>query len=118
MGNRKIIIYGVSFNGIEDLADHAWNEKPKDGVYVLTDSSHYPCFDSEDYAYEKRRYWNFVFGKTKEEARQMLQLVKDTPPQNNYYKLREDIPMIYWEGDSYTEEVINERCKDIIKIKE
>lgn len=56
--NRKITIFDVEFNGIEEIKEYALKGVAKDGVYVAEDSQSYPCFDSSDFAYENRSFWN------------------------------------------------------------
>ena len=98
--NRQIIVYGVAFDGVLDLERHALEGTPKEGVYVGADRQRYPCFDEEDYAYEKRCYWNFVFARSAEELRDKLERLRWMPWQTNYQKYRGDVrPVIYWEGD-------------------
>ena len=101
VNNRKIIVYGVTFHGFPDLKKYALSEHPKDGVYVGEDSESYPCFDSLDYAFENRYYWNFVFAKSKEELESKLDSLKRFKANGNYYKLNCGIyPMVYFGGDN------------------
>ena len=65
--NRKITIFDVEFNGIEEIKEYALKGVAKDGVYVAEDSQSYPCFDSSDFAYENRSFWNFIFARNREE---------------------------------------------------
>lgn len=103
-GNKgKIKILCATFNGVQDIIDHALCETPKDGVYVGADSERYPYFDFEDYATEKRRYWNFVFALSKDELNEKLAKLKNTAPtKSGYNKLTALLsPMAYWGGDTH-----------------
>jgi hypothetical protein len=100
--NRKIRIYGVTFNGFSDIKKFALTGKPKDGVYVGEDSERYPCFDSSDYEYENRFYWNFVFARSQEELDQKLRRLRSMGHGGNYRKFTDGLsPMIYFQGDSH-----------------
>lgn len=110
----RIMVYGVTFNGVREVVSYVQSGKPKEGVYVKADSKGYPCFDSDDFKYETGRYWNFVFGRSKEEVEQRFQLIRDTEGRFNYCKLRKDVPMIYWGGDCAHKEVVSGGSKDVI----
>lgn len=110
----RITVYGVTFNGVEEVVSYVQSGKPKEGVYVKADSKGYPCFDSGDFNYETRRYWNFIFGRSKEEVEQNLQLIRDTAGSFNYCKLRKDVPMMYWGGDCADKEVVSGGSKDVV----
>ena len=101
--DSMIKIYGVDFYGVDELLKYATNKESKEGVYVELDSEHYPCFDSSDYAYEDRYYYNFVFGRSKEEViKKMKKLVCLRPRDGIYRKLTQELaPMIYWRGDRF-----------------
>jgi len=47
-------IYGVTFNGIQEIKRIAFGSGYYKRVYVGVDSQSYPCFDSWDYANESR----------------------------------------------------------------
>lgn len=100
--NETIEVFGASFDGVNDMIEYARKGEPKDGVYVGEDSQHYPCFDSEDYMYENRRYTNLVFAKSQEELDEKLRVLKGMEQLDcNYNKLTEKLhPMAYWEGDT------------------
>lgn len=65
----KITVYGVPFLGVEELIYHFLEGEPKNGVYVGGEREAYPCFGSEDWQYENRFYWNFVFARDPEELK-------------------------------------------------
>ena len=100
--SSKIQVFNTTFNGVRDIIEHGLNGFPKEGVYVGVDHERYPCFDEEDYAYEKRYYWNFVFAESREEMESKLrQLKRMKPIGGKYWKLTQELhPMAYWEGDT------------------
>lgn len=100
--NVTMEVLGVTFNGVNDMIEHARTGVPKDGVYVGEDSMHYPCFDSEDFLYENRYYTNLVFaGSRKELDEKLRQLKRMDQLKCNYNKLTGVLhPMAYWGGDS------------------
>lgn len=98
----KITVYGVPFLGVEELAYHFLEGKPKEGIYVGGVRESYPCFDSEDWQYENRFYWNFVFACDQEELKEKVERLRAMEGCYNCRKLCADLgPMIYWEGDTY-----------------
>lgn len=101
--NAKLTVLGVTFANVRDIINHAVKGLPKDGVYVGEDSESYPCFDYEDYATEKRRYWNFVFALSREEVEDKLKRLKAMSPiRMDYNKLNGQMsPMAYWQGDTH-----------------
>lgn len=100
--DQQIVIFDVKFNGIEEIKEYALKGVPKDGVYVGQDSKRYPCFDSSDYAYEDRNYWNFVFSKSREELEKKMNTLRNMTNMGNYKKLTKELaPMLYWGGDDY-----------------
>lgn len=112
--NRNIAVYGVMFHGFPDLKKYALSGHPKDSVYVGEDSESYPCFDSSDYAFENRYYWNFVFAKSKEELESKLDSLKRFKANGNYYKLNCGIyPMVYFGGDNSMLLEVTE-CDDLV----
>ncbi|WP_455586337.1 hypothetical protein [Bacteroides sp.] len=112
--NRNITVYGVTFHGFSDLKKYALSGYPKEGIYVGEDSEPYPCFDSSDYAFENRSYWNFVFAKSKEELDEKLDLLKRFKASRNYYKLNSEIyPMVYFGGDNSMPIEVTE-CNDLV----
>lgn len=108
--NKTIKVLGATFHGIEEVIEYARKGIPNKGVYVGEDSERYPCFDSSDYAYENRYYWNFVFAHSKEELKKKVKSLKIRKPEANYRKLTDELaPMVYWEGDLfYPMEIVNE----------
>lgn len=109
--NKTIRVMGASFNGVEDMIAHARQGKPKRGVYVGTDSRMYPCFDSSDYMYEDRYYWNFVFAKSWEELNGKLRELEGMKVNRcDYNKLTDELhPMAYWQGDTEYEVILTQR---------
>ena len=100
--NKTIKVLGTKFHGIDEVIEYARKGIPNKGVYVGEDSERYPCFDSSDYVYEKRRYWNFVFAQSSEELKKKRIALLLKKSDVNYKKLTEELaPMIYWEGDPY-----------------
>lgn len=95
-----ITIYGVTFNGVADMIAHSKSHEPKDGVWVGNDRHLYPCFDSSDWLYEDRYYWNFVFAMSEDELEARLNIVKDAEPRHlDYNKAGVVAPMVYWGGE-------------------
>lgn len=100
--NRKITIFDVEFNGIEEIKEYALKGVAKDCVYVAEDSQSYPCFDNSDFAYENRSFWNFIFARNREELERKIKILKSIHYKDNYKKLTGKLaPMAYWEGDPY-----------------
>ena len=100
--NREITIFNVEFNGIEEIKEYALKGVAKDGVYVAEDSQIHPCFDSSDFAYENRSFWNFIFARNREELERKIKILKSIHYKDNYKKLTGKLaPMAYWEGDPY-----------------
>lgn len=100
--NRKIEVYGVIFHGIDEIKRHALTGTPKEGVYVGEDSEPYPRFDSSDYEYEDRYYWNFVFARSKDELDLKLSRLRTMNHSGNYRKLTRQLsPMVYFQGDRH-----------------
>lgn len=121
--NEKIQICGATFSSVHDIIHCAVQHKAKDGVYVGEDSEGYPCFDSEDYASENRRYWNFVFAKSEKELEEKLAKLKALPiVGGNYRKMSEKLhPMAYWEGDTHHKVIITQEERkpfDKVSLKE
>ena len=85
----KIQVYGVTFDGVNDIIQHALKGVSKEGVYVGEESQRYPCFDSEDYASEY-------------ELKDKMQKLKAMPViGSNFKKLNNELhPMGYWGGDT------------------
>ncbi len=110
---RKVKVYGVCFNGLNELLNIALSHKPKDGVYVGMTRDRYPCFDSYDYTYENRYYTHFVFARSKEELEHRLGILngKRMVPEGSDVKT-ELGPTIYWEGDEHEPMQILE-CDDV-----
>lgn len=111
---RQIEVYGVCFNGVNELKKVALSRKQKDGVYVGVKMERYPCFDSSDYAYEDRYYTYFVFARSKEGLESQLDALNNPGKYKNADK-NEDLtaPMIYWNGDTHDPMRIPE-CDDIV----
>lgn len=111
--DRRVKVYGVCFNGLNELLNVALSHKPKDGVYVGMRRDRYPCFDSYDYTYENRYYTHFVFGRSKEELEHRLEILnsKTVAPKDGSAELRPG-PTIYWEGDEHEPMQIPE-CDDV-----
>ncbi|MBM6884068.1 hypothetical protein [Bacteroides caecigallinarum] len=100
--NQKMTILGSVFYGVEDIINHALSGRPQNGVYVGYDSERYPCFDSEDFIYERRQYWNFVFAVSLDDLAVKLEKLKNMKQLGyNFNKLTQELhPMAYWQGDS------------------
>lgn len=101
--NEKIEVLGTTFNGVKDVWEHAISGESNNGVYVAEDSEHYPCFDSSDYAYENRYYFNFIFSRNKDELAKKLKELKTMRQLScNYNKFTQAFHlMAYWEGDTH-----------------
>ena len=112
--NVTMEVLGVSFNGVNDMIEHARTGVPKNGVYVGEDSMHYPCFDSEDYLYENRYYTNLVFAESRKELDEKLrQLKRMDQLKCNYNKLTVTLhPMAYWGGDSCDDVFLIDRSEE------
>ncbi len=102
--NQKsnVKIFSVNFNDLANIRKYCSSGEPKNGVYVDCDCKFYPCFDSYDYVYEYRFYWNFVFARSKEEFDDKMKKLKGITPGCNYCKFTDELyPMIYFEGDTH-----------------
>ena len=98
----KIRVFGVTFKDIHEAIAYAQKGKTKKGVYVGVVSERYPCFDSHDYAYDHRRYWNIVFAKSEEDLNSKLAKLNNTVHSINFCKCSATLaPMAYWGGDSH-----------------
>lgn len=116
---EKIQILGATFSSVHDIIHCAVKHIAKDGVSVGEDSERYPCFDSEDYADEDRRYWNFVFARSEDELKNKLEQLKTAPiVGGNYRKMNSDLfPMAYWGGDiNYKVEISEEEHRPFNKV--
>ena len=112
--DATIKVYGVEFHGVMELKEYAIKGESKEGVYVGMDAELYPCFDSSDYAYEDRFFWNFVFARSKEKLQKKLTSLKGMRQKApNYNKLTEGMaPMVYWQGDTvHPMLVLEEKCQ-------
>ncbi|WP_297901442.1 hypothetical protein [uncultured Parabacteroides sp.] len=100
--NSKITVYGIPFLGVEELVYRFLEGKPKEGIYVGGERKAYPCFDSEDWQYENRFYWNFVFARDLEELKAKVERLRAMEGRYSCRKLCSDLgPMVYWEGDAH-----------------
>lgn len=98
----KIRVLGVTFKDIHEAITYAQEGKPKKGVYVGVISERYPCFDSHDYAYDHRRYWNIIFAKSEVDLKSKLAKLNNTVHSINFCKCSATLaPMAYWGGDSH-----------------
>lgn len=111
--NENFSVCGVTFANIDELLKYVNSGEAKDGIYVGADSKAYPCFDSSDYAYEDRRYWNFVFAMSKADLKKKMALLKAAKPTGaDYCKLTAELhPMAYWQGDTYHPIILSEEEK-------
>lgn len=101
----------INGKGIEVICDEPYIsfEKPKNpihGLHVLEFYEPYPCFDSSDYAYEDRFYWNFFFSKTpftKTEVRRLAFVKRYGGLEFIKHEMEEwMLPSIYFDGDNET----------------
>ena len=98
----KIRVFGVTFKDIHEAIAYAQKGKTKKGVYVGVVSERYPCFDSHDYAYDHRRYWNIVFAKSEEDLNSKLAKLNNTVHSINFCKYSDTLAhMAYWGGDNH-----------------
>ena len=98
----KIRVFGVTFKDIHEAIAYAQKGKTKKGVHVGVVSERYPCFDSHDYAYDHRRYWNIVFAKSEEDLNSKLAKLNNTVHSINFCKYSDTLaPMAYWGGDNH-----------------
>ena len=100
--NKKITVFGVTFDNIRDVINHAISGEPKNGGYVGEDAEHY--------ATENRFYWNFVFSTSKTDMQKKLAVLKEMQPlKANYNKLTQQLhPMAYWGGDTHEKVYVTE----------
>lgn len=100
--NGIIEVGGVKFADVEEIISYARSGESKGGVYVGEDSKSYPCFDSSDYLYENRRFWNLIFATSKEKLKEKLAILENVEPLGGgYFKLTKELhPMAYWQGES------------------
>ena len=125
--NKPITILGHTFDGLYDIQTHCELE---DNDYYFRDGSgcyvpksfretspypdihigqlweRYPCFDSYDYATEKRTYQNYIFKKTpitKEDIVELQKLPRETNCCIVTDKIPEELlPVLYYVGAGET----------------
>ena len=125
---EPITILGHTFNGLHDIQRHCELENNDssslgngEGCYVPKSFSEtlpypdihigqlwerYPCFDSYDYANEKRTYQNYIFKKTPISKEDIVKLHK-LPATTNFCKVTDEIPedllpILYYVGEGDT----------------
>lgn len=74
------------------------------GLFVALIYEPYPCFDSSDYDYENRKYWNYFFSD-KPFTNDILNKIANLPHEGNCRYVHKDLPAwarpaVYWGGDS------------------
>lgn len=109
---------GHVFHGLEDIHEHIemWGfasgntmknvPKKRCKVHVGAMRVGYPCFDADDYAYEDRSYWNYVFRDHPISEEDMARL-SSLPYKSNHCRVHEDmpsdmLPIIYYIGEGDT----------------
>ena len=99
-------VLGVVFEGIDAIKDYWRNQTDSSQPYIIERSQRFPCFDSSDYAYENRYFWNFLICHSKQEAdkkaksMEQLEVVK-----GNFRLINENLsadmrPLLYFEDES------------------
>lgn len=125
---EPITILGHRFNSLYDIQRHCELENNEsscfrngEGCYVPKSFSEtlpypdihigqlwkrYPCFDSYDYANEKRTYQNYIFKKSPITKEDIVSL-HNLPSETNFCKVTDKIPedllpILYYEGEGDT----------------
>lgn len=99
-------IFGKIFEGIETIKDYWRNQTDSSRPYIIERSERFPCFDSSDYAYENRYFWNFLICRSKREAdRKAKDLAQLQVVGGNFRLVSENLPtnmrpMVYFEDES------------------
>lgn len=97
-----ISVNGVVFEGINDIKDYWRRQTDTSHPYIVERSQRFPCFDSSDYAYENRYFWNFLFCHSKKEAERKELIMAQLRQGDNFCLVNEDLPadmrpMLYYE---------------------
>lgn len=100
-----LTICGVVFDGIDDILDYWRNQTDNSHPYIIDRSQRFPCFDSEDYATERRFYRNFLICHSKQEADKKFKGMQQQQASNNYCLVNKNLsadmrPMLYYMDES------------------
>ena len=99
-------ICGVVFEGIDAIKDYWRNQTDGSQPYIIERSLRFPCFDSSDYAYENRYFWNFLICHSKQDAEKKAKSMEQLEVVGGNSRLvSENLPadmrpMVYYEDDS------------------
>lgn len=99
-------ICGVVFEGIDAIKDYWRNQTDSSQPYIIERSQRFPCFDSSDYAYENRYFWNFLICHSKEDADKKAKSMEQLKVVGGNFRLvSENLPadmrpMVYYEDES------------------
>ena len=99
-------IYGVVFEGIDAIKDYWRDQMDSSQPYIIERSQRFPCFDSSDYAYENRYFWNFLICQSKLEADKKAKSMEQLEVVNGNFRLvnknlsADMRPMVYYEDES------------------
>lgn len=102
--DKDIEILGHIYHGIQDVKNQCCSESGP--LIILTKCELFPCFDSDDYATEKRFFRNFLFCKSSEEAAKKGDTFRKSKVRAiNYCLIGEDmpedmLPMVYYADES------------------
>lgn len=100
-----LTICDVVFDGIDAILDYWRNQTDDSHPYIIDRSQRFPCFDSEDYATERRFYRNFLICHSKQEADKKIKDMKLLQASNNFCLLNKNLPadmrpMVYYMDES------------------
>lgn len=120
----SFVVLGHTFHSLQNVRDavsimaqsdrdssgkrYITHEKPSNpipGLYVGLVYEPYPCFDSSDYGYEDRKYWNFFFSR-KPITEGIINRLADMQCLSDARYVHKNMdesatPALYWGGDSF-----------------
>lgn len=101
-----LTICGVVLEGIDSIKDYWRNQTDSSQPYIIERSQRFPCFDSSDYAYENRYFWNFLICHSKQDADKKAKSMEQLEVvRGNFRLVSENLPadmrpMVYFEDES------------------
>jgi hypothetical protein len=101
-----LLVDGVVFEGIDAIKEYWRIQTDSSQPYIIERSQRFPCFDSSDYAYENRYFWNFLISRSKQEADKKAKSMEQLEIVGGNFRLvTENLPadmrpMVYYEDES------------------
>ena len=98
-------VYGAVFEGIDGIMDYVHKQTNSSQPYIVEHGQRFPCFDSEDYANERRFYRNFLICHSKQEAEKKAKKMARVEANYNFCLTHKNLPadtrpMVYYEDES------------------